>query len=429
MLVECLAAPDEGRYVEQVIVRLVGSVDVTTVTRAWQLLVDRYPALRTTLHWRDLERPLQAVHRRATVGVRASDLARLDARARERALNRFLLDDRAKGFELSQAPLVRVTVLRTAAEEHFVVVTLHHIVLDGWSLSIVMAEFSRLYAAGARVAGAELEPVPPYSSFIAWLREASPARSEEYWRGELAGYHGAPTLADGSPPGRPGEIRRAVPPDVVRQDARPRPSRPYHAEHGGPRILGPDPRSHTRCRRRGRRHRRLRAQRADRRRRADGRTADQHRAVASERRPRRDGGRLDGSASSPRGTRPRVPALRIDRGARLERRTQGNADVRVDTRVREPRGPRTRPGRNLGACPRTNGGATHRDRPPRRRSRAHRAVRRSDGRRPAGERDRRSLPAHSRRGHPRLVAHHRRGGRPIRRGARSSWWVGVGGGG
>ena len=217
MLVECLAAPDEGRYVEQVIVRLGGSVDVSSVTRCWQLLVDRYPALRTTLHWRDLERPLQAVHRRATVGVRASDLARLDDRARDQALRRFLVDDRAKGFELSRAPLVRVTVLRTAAVEHYVVVTLHHIVLDGWSLSIVMGEFSRLYAAGGRIAGAELGPVPPFSSFIAWLREASEERSAEYWRSELAGYRGAPTLADWSTPGRPGEIRRAVPPDVVRR--------------------------------------------------------------------------------------------------------------------------------------------------------------------------------------------------------------------
>ena len=134
------------------------------------------PRLRTTLHWRDLERPLQAVHRRATVSVRASDLARLDAPARRRAVRRFLLDDRTRGFDLSRAPLVRVTVLRTTPDEHYVVVTLHHIVLDGWSLSIVMDEFARLYAAGEGSAGVDLGPVPPYSRFIAWLREGSPAR-------------------------------------------------------------------------------------------------------------------------------------------------------------------------------------------------------------------------------------------------------------
>ena len=221
MLVDCLVAPDEGRYVEQVVLRIDGDVKVPALARAWQQIVDRHGVLRTSFHWRDLERPLQAVHRRATVVVRATDLVAADAGLQDRTVHDFLHLDRRRGFDLETTPLLRVAVLRRAPRAFIVVITTHHIILDGWSLGIVMDEFGRLYDADTRSLRCALPTPAPYSRFIQWLGDNEPARSADYWRNLLRGYQEAPPIGmSGGARKRTercpaGEVRRQLPAELL----------------------------------------------------------------------------------------------------------------------------------------------------------------------------------------------------------------------
>jgi hypothetical protein len=90
---------------------------------------------------------------------------------------------------------VRVAVLRHGAARHQLVVTLHHILLDGWSLGIVMADLERLYQAFAQGKPIRLDEPPSFAAYVAWLDRQEPGAAERYWRRELGDFAGAPSIA------------------------------------------------------------------------------------------------------------------------------------------------------------------------------------------------------------------------------------------
>ncbi|HYO12017.1 MAG TPA: amino acid adenylation domain-containing protein, partial [Thermoanaerobaculia bacterium] len=188
MLFHTLYSPGSEIYFEQMACTLAGPLDVAAFTRAWGEVVDRQPALRTSFVWEGLERPLQIVRRGVQVPVRVEDWRGIPADR----LEDFLAADRARGFELGRAPLMRLALLRRGEEEHRMVWSFHHLLLDGWCLSLVFREVLTLYEAhrtGAAAVG--LEPVRPYREYIAWLLRQDLGQAESYWREELAGFAAA----------------------------------------------------------------------------------------------------------------------------------------------------------------------------------------------------------------------------------------------
>ena len=158
-----LRDPAGGDYVEQMTFLLEGALDLAAFERAWQVVVDRHPALRTSFQWEGLEKPLQIVHRQVAVPLVTEDWGsdggdRLDA---------FLATDREKGFDLAAAPLMRLTVASIGAERWQVIWTHSHLLLDGWSLPLVLQEVLAAYAGG----GGGLPVAPKYRDFVRWLRD------------------------------------------------------------------------------------------------------------------------------------------------------------------------------------------------------------------------------------------------------------------
>src|SRR5262249_18404606 len=116
MLFHTVAAPDSGVYVAQLTYTLKGDLDPQALKRAWQHPIDRHPALRTAFLWDRAAMPLQVVCDGAPVPWQEHDwrdLPEADQRARMIALSDA---DRARGFDLAAPPLMRVTLIRTAAE-------------------------------------------------------------------------------------------------------------------------------------------------------------------------------------------------------------------------------------------------------------------------------------------------------------------------
>lgn len=192
LLFHSLYAPNSGVYIEQLVCTLRADVDVSAFSRAWEHVVHRHAPLRTAFAWKSQDQPLQAVHRTVELPLVQEDWRAMALDAQERRLERWLADERARGFDVAKAPLMRLALLRFADDAWRFVWTHHHLLLDGWSLPLVLQEVFAAYEAYRTGREPALPPVRPYRDYIAWLRKQDLAAAEAYWRATLAGFT-APT--------------------------------------------------------------------------------------------------------------------------------------------------------------------------------------------------------------------------------------------
>ncbi|SFH83797.1 condensation domain-containing protein [Albimonas pacifica] len=173
-------AEGSGAYVVQVVLHLRGEPDRVRERAAWDALVARHDALRTALVWRGRARPLQVVGRRARAPFALHDLTDLPQAERAPRVAAFLAEDRARGFDLSRAPLLRLARFRLGGGEGRLVASFHHAVLDGWSAPVLLREWLALYA------GRPLPPARPFREHVAWALSQDRAAALAFWRAELA---------------------------------------------------------------------------------------------------------------------------------------------------------------------------------------------------------------------------------------------------
>ncbi|MEA2602728.1 MAG: hypothetical protein QOF89_3720 [Acidobacteriota bacterium] len=178
MLLESLHGSESGVHVEQHAFPLDAGVDLDFYRAAWQRLVDRHPSLRTAFVWKDASEPLQAVLAGVKLPFEQRDLPQLEE---------FLTEDRRRGFDMARPPLMRLTVFHRTGAAPTVVWTHHHILLDGWSLPVLVRELGEIYRALVRGEEPGLPPVRPYRDYVSWLGRQDGARAEAFWREALAG--------------------------------------------------------------------------------------------------------------------------------------------------------------------------------------------------------------------------------------------------
>ena len=197
ILFHSLYAPESGVYVEQLSCALTGPLDAAAFARAWERVIERHAVLRTAFVWKSQKRPLQAVQREVALPLSSEDWSDLAAGEREARFAGFLAEDRKQGFEAARAPLLRIALLRFGAGEHRLVWTFHHLLLDGWSLPLVLSEVLLFYAAFAAGAGGAASeggrdlalPAPRrYRDYITWVERQDLAAAETFFRRELAGF-------------------------------------------------------------------------------------------------------------------------------------------------------------------------------------------------------------------------------------------------
>ncbi|TQR95459.1 amino acid adenylation domain-containing protein [Paenibacillus ottowii] len=175
-------------YFEQVSYDMQGQLDIKAFAESLNILVRRHEALRTHFYFgRDTE-PLQVVYRNRDCGFYYEDLRELDSDQRDIWLKNFKLKDKARGFDLRRDVLLRVAILRTGEDSYHFVWSFHHIVMDGWCLSLVNKEVFEGYAALREGRAPELAPAVPYSRFIEWLEAQDRKTAVDYWSSYLSGY-------------------------------------------------------------------------------------------------------------------------------------------------------------------------------------------------------------------------------------------------
>lgn len=190
MLFHSAFDPDGTSYLNQVRIDIDG-LDADRFMKAWRMLMDRHEVLRTGFIQVD-GKPLQWVAREVPVPLTLSDERTHPDQAR--ALDSLARQDLARGFDLAQPPLMRLTLVRVGDRRHHLIWTRHHLLLDGWSTSLLMAEMLACYKG---------EPLPPrqgrFRDHIAWLQTRDHEAAHRHWHALLAGLQTPTLLAEALP--------------------------------------------------------------------------------------------------------------------------------------------------------------------------------------------------------------------------------------
>ncbi|MFJ9841392.1 non-ribosomal peptide synthase/polyketide synthase [Kitasatospora sp. NPDC101155] len=194
MLFHRLVGGPDDVYVDQAALLLEGVGDPHAFALAWQRVADRTPALRTSVRWEGVPRPLQVVRRGVRLPVTHLDLRALDPRERVDRLARLRADDLAQGLDIATAPLTRLTLVRLPEARLQLLWTSHHLILDGWSLAQVLTDVFEEYAA-LTTEGAPTPAVRrPFADYVRWLADQDDEAARAHWRGVLAGFATATPL-------------------------------------------------------------------------------------------------------------------------------------------------------------------------------------------------------------------------------------------
>lgn len=189
MLLYSIYAPKSAAYFEQFCYAYCGALDVDAFQAAWQQVVNRHSILRTSFRWSEQAGPRQVVHDRVEGPLVFEDWRDLTGPEQEAKLTQFLEADCARGFDVSVAPLIRVAVLQTSSDAFYIVISNHHLVLDGWSMGVVRREITQVYQALIARQEIELPSPPAFSTYVDWLGNQTSADTREFWRAALGDFN------------------------------------------------------------------------------------------------------------------------------------------------------------------------------------------------------------------------------------------------
>ncbi|MER7567863.1 amino acid adenylation domain-containing protein [Streptomyces sp. NPDC097941] len=180
-----LAGDEDDVYAVQLAADVEGTFDSAALRAAARTLLRRHPNLRAGFRHQPSGHAVQVVPRHAEPDWRERDLSRFRGEELSTRLEELLEEEQTRRFDLAAPPLLRFMVIRLGEGRHRVVITHHHILLDGWSMPLFLAELRELY--GSAGDDSALPSVTPYRYYLEWLSGQGKEESLQAWREELAG--------------------------------------------------------------------------------------------------------------------------------------------------------------------------------------------------------------------------------------------------
>ncbi|HKV40150.1 MAG TPA: condensation domain-containing protein, partial [Blastocatellia bacterium] len=197
MLFHTIYEGEGGLYITQLVLGMKGPANALALERAWQQVTARHPALRTSFQWQGVERPRQTASNQAAIRIEEHDWREIPEGDRPERLREYLNEDRQKGFDLARAPLMRFALIRTGDQDYEFLWTSHHLLMDGWSVPIVLREVFASYDSQVRREERKLEesaeagPVT-FRDYVEWLWQQDHVGPEEFWTQQLEGLSQTP---------------------------------------------------------------------------------------------------------------------------------------------------------------------------------------------------------------------------------------------
>ncbi|MCZ8519464.1 MULTISPECIES: non-ribosomal peptide synthetase [Paenibacillus] len=187
MLFHAQLDPSSTAYFEQMTLNLADELDADALELSLQSLTQRHESLRTVFRHTSGGLRLQAVWSGAETRLLREDLSDLPRTLAEERFAAYRAEDRRSGFDPARGPLMRFALFRLGDQEHRLVWSYHHALMDGWCLGLLVGEFLKLYESRLSGVPAGLPATQPYSRYIEWLRGQDADSARVYWRQRLAG--------------------------------------------------------------------------------------------------------------------------------------------------------------------------------------------------------------------------------------------------
>ncbi|WP_162889989.1 non-ribosomal peptide synthetase [Streptomyces olivoreticuli] len=190
--------PDTAQYNFPVFVRLTGELDIGLLRRSVAEIVRRHEVLRTVITARDGQ-PFQTVLPAEPPALPLADLTSYPPERREQEARRLAKEQYAGPFDLATGPVLRAGLLRLGPADHVLLLTAHHMTVDGWSAAVLLDELAELYAADREQRPPRLAELPvQYADYAVWQRRLAEAghfdRLVEHWTARLRGILDLPGL-------------------------------------------------------------------------------------------------------------------------------------------------------------------------------------------------------------------------------------------
>lgn len=184
MLYHALLDDNPRLYLEQYGFSVSGAFDVARYRQAWETSLQHQAMLRASFHWEGLGKAYQVTQRTVALPWHAHDLRDLAPSAQHSAIEALRQQRRQQGFDLSKAPLFALDILQLDTQHWKVLLTLHHVLLDGWSLSLLLEEVAHRYAKPT----ATLPVAAPFEQYRDWLSRQDTAAAADWWQQQLADF-------------------------------------------------------------------------------------------------------------------------------------------------------------------------------------------------------------------------------------------------
>ncbi|MFI8872766.1 amino acid adenylation domain-containing protein [Streptomyces sp. NPDC055243] len=172
-------------YTVQNVLAVEGPMDADRFRASWEALLARHAALRASFQRRKTGEAVQLITREVVLPWSEADLSDLTEADAAAETERLAARERADRIDPAAAPLMRLLLIRIGERRHRLVMTSHHILMDGWSAPLLLDELSTVYAAGGDASG--LPPVTSYREYLAWLSRQDKEAARAAWKAELAG--------------------------------------------------------------------------------------------------------------------------------------------------------------------------------------------------------------------------------------------------
>lgn len=160
----------------QVTCQIDGALQIDSFKRAWEKAMQRHPVLRTSIHWENMDKPVQVVHPRLELDWQ------VEAVESEHELALIKEKDRQQGLLLTKAPISRLRVMQREEEVFVLLWSCHHILLDGWSTTIILKDVLAYYAAEVEGTSIELAALPSYKNYLKWIQQQDQRAAEDFWK-------------------------------------------------------------------------------------------------------------------------------------------------------------------------------------------------------------------------------------------------------
>jgi hypothetical protein len=188
MLFHALNTPQSVNYITQASCILNGDLEIEAFEHSWRKVTERHPVLRTFFIAGGGRRPVQVVQQHVELSVEHRDWRGASWETPDFSMTKFLRSDLHRGFDMSEAPLLRLTLIRSAESEYRFIWTFHHIILDGWSVFLVLNDLFALYHALCLKEDVKLATPRLYRDYIVWLQRQNLSAAKEFWRHQLKGF-------------------------------------------------------------------------------------------------------------------------------------------------------------------------------------------------------------------------------------------------